>query len=127
MRASMTLPVNGRLPVLTHGRDVRALALAIFPAPAAADFSMSADVNNSGATADAGMALLDAASWPRSSASRSAARGDVAGRLFESAPTVRRASWRLAEIDRALRRPLAGSARSSANILRDIHAALETS
>lgn len=111
--------------MVTPSPDPRATALARFLRDRASAFSLSADVTGSQLTADAGMALLDAAILAEQlppDDPRLVAMSEAG--LFESMPDDQARVVETPEVHAALQRPISGSARDGDHILRAIVSAV---
>ena len=102
----------------TGSDDARSIAFAEYLRRSAAAFSMSADVTDTAGTAEAGMALLDAALIAESLPTRAAEirRLSEAG-LFESMPDGRAAFVEVPQIRAAVQRALVSGAEDGAAII----------
>ena len=109
----------------TH--DARAVALADYLRRSAAAFSMSADVTGAAGTAEAGMALLDAAVIAESLPGEDAGiRVLSEAGLFESMPGGRAAFVEVPEIRSAVLRALVSGAEDGAAIIAKLVATAAT-
>lgn len=105
--------------------DVRAVALARYLRRCAASFSMSADVNDVDSTAEAGMALLDAAIAAEAMSAEDARMKllSEAG-LFESMPHGEARFLETPQVSAAIRRTLMSAPQSGEVILDKLVAAV---
>jgi hypothetical protein len=107
--------------------DARCVALADYLRRSAAAFSMSADVTGAASTAEAGMALLDAAVLAESLSSEDARiRVLSEAGLFESMPGGRAGFVEVPEIRAAVLRALVSGAENGAAIIAKLVATAAT-
>jgi hypothetical protein len=107
--------------------DARSVALAEYLRRSAAAFSMSADVTGVASTAEAGMALLDAAVIAESLPSEDASiRVLSEAGLFESMPGGRAAFVEIPEIRAAVLRALVSGAENGSVVIANLVATAET-
>ncbi len=103
---------------LRDAQDPRAAALAVYLRHWAAAFSLSADATDVANTAEAGMALLDAAEIAGSMSSDDPNLRTLSeAGLFESMPEDQAAFVDTPEIRAAIRRPIASGAEDGAAII----------
>jgi hypothetical protein len=107
--------------------DARCVALAEYLRRSAAAFSMSADVTDVGSTAEAGMALLDAAAIAESLPTEdSGIRVLSEAGLFESMPGGRAAFVEIPEIRAAVQRALVSGVEDGVAIIAKLVATAAT-